>query len=241
MRPRTLRIALVSTLVGLALAAGVLVLGRSQQHTQESAQKATTTARNAQGAAAGAAVTGDRAQKTAGRADRRSAATVKFLQGKQGLPGVPGVNGKLGAPGRPGAQGPPGRPAVLGFTLADVIDGLSPRLVERLPSPGAVAEACGSACVGPRGTDGRDATDAQVDESVARRLPDALTANCGGSCVGPAGQNGADSQVPGPQGATGPAGPSPQPFSFTFTDGTGLAHTCTVDPNVGPTVVQACT
>lgn len=206
MRSKTVHILFVSTLVGLAIAAAVLLVGRSQQHTQAKAEKATTTARKASNDAK------TKAPRTALAKTNKTLHAVKVIQRKQTTILVRQGFAVRGKNGVPGPAGPPGRNAVVPFTLSDVIDGLSPKLTERLPTPAEVADACGSACVGPTGPagqNGRDVTQDMVDAAVAKYC------DAHGQCRGPTGQPGADSQVPGPQGPAGQPGadstvPGPQ-------------------------------
>jgi hypothetical protein len=132
-----------------------------------------------------------------------------------------GPRGLQGGPGPIGLTGPTGK---FPFTLAEIVDNVSPRLVsevkDRLDArlPAALLGVCGGSCNGSNGADGKDVTQAMVDDGLRRILPgivaDALTQNCGGSCKGDPGVPGADSTVPGPAGADstvpgpqGPAGP----------------------------------
>ena len=142
--------------------------------------------------------------RQAGRADRRSKATVKFLRGEQGLPGVRGANGKICAPGPggpPGRRGPQGPPGPVPFTLPDVVAGVSDKLTGRVPTASQVVEACGQSCVGPAGETGgrgeRGDTGPQGDVGPA-------------GPAGPQGPPGADG-APGAPGAPGPAGPQGPP------------------------------
>lgn len=149
---------------------------------------------------------------------------VGILQpGPQGLEGAPGPIGERGPPG------PPGPVAPFPFTLKALIEGVSDQLTG----------VCGGSCVGPRGEQGPTG-------DTGPRGPQGDTGPQGPpgpqGDAGPQGIQGVQGDA-GPQGPAGPQGapgPAPQPFTFVFTDGTGVTHSCTIDPNVGAAVVQAC-
>lgn len=162
-------------------------------------------------------------------------AVASCLGSKPGAPGQPGTPGVAGTPGRPGQSvqglkgdtGPRGPEGPLG----------PPSTV---PGP----QGADSTVPGPTGSDGKNGADGTPGKDGANGADSQVP--------GPQGAAGADSQVPGPQGpqgVQGAAGADGQPgapgrdavsFTFTFTDGTGVTHTCTIDPTVGPGVVQAC-
>jgi hypothetical protein len=117
--------------------------------------------------------------------------------------GKAGVNG---LPGKNGTPGPPGRDATFPFTLAQIIDGLSPKLTDalaaRLPSASDVAQACADACVGAQGERGPAGPKGDPGVQGEQGVP------------GPPGVQG-DPGPPGPQGPPGPPGPpGPSPTQF---------------------------
>lgn len=73
---------------------------------------------------------------------------------------------------------------------------------------------------GPPGEPGRDGADGTAGKPGADGSPGAS----GESVVGPQGPAG----PPGAQGEPGPPGPSPYPFTFTFTDALGNPQTCVI-------------
>lgn len=204
-RSRWLLILAMMVAVAIASFGAVYALDSLRSGTEQNAHTTKVVKKRADRAAKEATAT----RKTAGRADRRSKHIIKFLRGEQGLQGVRGANGKVGAPGPGGPAGPRGPQGPPGpgpnFTLADVVAGLSPKLVATIEDrlPGIVADNCHGSCVGPQGETGPR---------------------------GPAGQDGAQGLQgePGAQGATGPQGPAV--VSWTFVDGTGLSHVCS-DPD----------
>lgn len=149
----------------------------------------------------------------------------------------PGATGQAGQPGRAGEPGPPGISVrgprgPRGARGVQGIPGATP--VPPAPLPGPRGDA------GSTGDPGRPPTSDEILDAV--RTYCAAHDNC-------AGPPGADSTTPGPQGppgadgapgAQGPPGANAQAFTFSFADGTGVTHTCTIDPNAGPGAVQAC-
>lgn len=107
---------------------------------------------------------------------------------------------------------------------------------------------------GPKGDSGKDGKDGVDGRDGAPGSPGPAGAPGKDSTVpgpagqdstlagppGPAGRNGVDSTVPGPVGPPGEPGPpgpagadgtnGQSPSSFTFTDRTGMAYTCTPNP-----------
>lgn len=83
---------------------------------------------------------------------------------------------------------------------------------------------------GPRGQ--RGAKGDKGDEGGTGRQGDrGIEGIDGMTTIGPA----------GPMGADGPPGTPAGPFTFSFTDQAGTVQTCTIDPTIGPSVVQPCT
>jgi hypothetical protein len=148
--------------------------------------------------------------------------------------------GAPGQPGSPGIAGTPGRPGQATQGLQGLIGALGPR-----GPPG--VNGVDSEIPGPKGdtgTAGADgATGATGADSTVAGPQGGVGANGADGATGPVGATGAT----GADGATGPAGPQgPQganaaTFTISFTDGTGVTHTCTIDPTIGPNVTQACT
>lgn len=207
MRRRTFIPLVVSCLFAVLVVIVVLSLSHN---TQTAREKVKTVQRDVKRKADKTQVARtDRTAKVAKRKTDKVARTVKrqvikldrtiTVLGKAGVRGLPGKNGR---------PGPPGRDAVVPFTLADVLDGLSPKLTDRIPTPAQVVDACGSACVGAAGKDGRDGKDAPpvTDSQIDSRL----SAFCAtrNDCVGPAGP---PSTVPGPAGPQGPPGAAGAP------------------------------
>lgn len=235
-------IAIIATmLAGIAVAALVAALsihgGQQDQaakiHTVE--QKATNAGNKA--AAQGKAIT-----KLEIRTVRdHTVLREKQIIGPHGEPGPGGVRGPRGFPGIPGPQGVKGNTGA-SFTRADL-----QILLDHIPD--AVTASCGGSCKGVQGDTGdtgAPGADGANGKPGADGLPGASGADGSPGLAGPPGADGATGpQGPqgvagdvGPTGPQGPAGPAPQPFTFAFTDGTGVNHTCTIDPNVGPGVVQ---
>jgi hypothetical protein len=227
---------------------GVLLYLQAQrgQDASSTAQRATTTAQRAQHAVAGKAPRAAlaRTDRQARQAKRQAVKVQQRLTTVTRT--VHETREVLGLEGKRGATGRPGRDAVVGFTLADVLAGLSPLLTKAVNArideglPDALSEACGGSCVGERGADGKDASAEQIDAAVARHC--APLNDCVSVVPGPKGDPG-DPGAQGPKGdpgADGAPGPPPQPFTISFTDGTGVTHACTIDPNVGPAVTQSC-
>lgn len=167
----------------------------------------------------------------------------KGATGRRGITGQAGRAGRAGAAGRP----PSAREVDAAVARLCARGGCSPSV-----TAGQVADAL-RACVqsgscdalrGPPGTNGADGAEGKPgeppsDAQIAFAVMDYCARNGCGTTPGPAGP-------PGPAGLDGapgtpgaPASP-PQPFTFSFTDGTGVTHSCTVDPNLGPGVTQAC-
>lgn len=134
--------------------------------------------------------------------------------GATGATGGMGERGLAGLAGKDGKDGPEGPAGPAGPQGLQGIAG-----IQGEPGP-----------TGPKGDPGEaGAQGAQGDPGEA-------------AMVGPAGPMGLPGMdgAPGPAGPPGEPGPPPQPFTFSFTDGTGVEHVCTVDPNAGPTVTQPC-
>jgi hypothetical protein len=184
-----------------------------------------------------------------------AAACLRRLNITSGQPGRAGLPGRMGAPGKRGAAGPLGKPGPTGERGGRGARGAPGRSVQGPPGPqGPVGPPCRVAvdpdCKGPPGPQGP-----QGPPGPAGRPPGSGPGTGPGtgpgngqgggppprpSMPGPPGPEG----MPGPPGPAGPPGeaaPPPQPFTMQFTDGTGVTHTCTIDPNLGPTVTQTCT
>ena len=212
MRRRNAGFALAAFVVVVVVAVvGLRLYGNQADMATQTAKNATTTARNAQSAVKDKAPKADLAE-TDKRARSAKKAAVKVRHDLTVVTRVVhetrtvlGLEGKRGAPGRNG------RDAVLTFTLADVLAGLSPKLTEvltdRLPTPAQVADACGQACVGSPGADGRDGREgpaSTVPGPPGPVGPQGVQGDVGPA--GPQGPPGADSTVPGPPGPQGPPG-----------------------------------
>lgn len=125
-------------------------------------------------------------------------------QGPRGFIGPVGPTGKDGRDGRDGKEGRPGEPGDDGESIkGDPGD------------PGAPGTPGAPGGPGPKGDPGADATDEQVDASVAEWC------SARGDCIGPAGPEG----PPGPAGAPGvvntaisPACSEPAPVALTTFD-----------------------
>lgn len=122
--------------------------------------------------------------------------TITVL-GKAGVNGLPGKNGR---------PGPPGRDAIVPFSLRDVLDGLSPKLVETVTDrlPAAVSALCDGSCDGPQGDRGPQG------EQGPKGDPGPPGPQGDPGPAGPPGPAGADG-APGPQGPAGPPGPQGPP------------------------------
>lgn len=108
--------------------------------------------------------------------------------------------------------GPKGDPGTPGKDGANGLDSTVPGPAGKDGANG--ADGAASTVPGPPGVNGKDGLNG-ADSTVP-------------GPPGADGKDGADSTVPGPQGEPGETGPSPT--SFTFTDKTGTAYTCTPDP-----------
>lgn len=150
---------------------------------------------------------------------------------------------QVGILGNPGMRGPRGLPGLGLEPTQAALDAAVTRYCannacSKPPTTEqvyAAIQACADAggCRGPSGVagkDGRDAppvTDQQLDASTARYC------DAHGGCSGPQG-------VPGVNGVDGAPGTPAGPFTFSWDDLNGRTHVCSVDPTLGPAVVQPC-
>ena len=224
-------------LVLVIASAQLFVLATRSESTQDSAMKATTTAKKAAGGVATNKRAADVAKQTAvdakvktdkvsRRVDRQVIKldrTITVL-GKAGVNGLPGRTGSVGPPGITGAEGPAGR---VPFTLQDLVDRLPPSIA------------------GPPGRDGLNVTDTQAFEAMVAYC--ATRNNCKGdpgaqgppgeasTVPGPPGPQGEPSTVPGPPGETGPQGPQGEASTVPGPPGPQG------EPGVTTTVLVVCT
>lgn len=214
MHSRTRRAALIAVFLVAVFGAGVIAVYalNSLNDDANTAQRKATTVERKAAVAKTAADRNGRKLNTVARDQRRVERIIVQKQiavrGPNGLQGGPGPIGKTGPAG---PQGPPGTAP---FSLTDVLNGLSPRLVtavtDRLPS--ALQTLCNGTCDGPAGEKGATGDQGPVGDQG----PQGVRGDTGPQ--GPA----------GPPGAAGPAGPPVT--SWTFTDATGQTQSCS-DPD----------
>jgi hypothetical protein len=193
--------------------------------------------------------------------DRATVRCFNRLNLESGQPPVKpgkGATGRRGTAGQAGRTGATGRPPTVREVDAAVARLCAHGACSLPVTAGQVADAV-RACVqsgdcdalkgppGPRGTDGAVGADGKPgeppsDAQIAVAVMDYCARNGCGTTPGPPGPPGAAGLdgTPGPPGPPGADAPPPQPFTFAFTDGTGVTHTCTIDPAAGPTVTQTC-
>lgn len=223
----------VLSFLALLAAAVLLLVSCNVSSTHDTAQEAKSAGQQADRQSTTATRKADRSQQL-------NAATVRCLTKRTRLavarclkvqPGAPGQPGPPGQPGTPGSQGGRGLPGLRGLPGPQGPRG------DQGPQGLPCAISVSPDCQGPAGADGRVGPQGErgpKGETGAEGPPGPKGEPGSGGPPGPAGP-------PGGNGTDGAPGPGPQPFTFSFTDGTGTTHVCSIDPTLGPGPVQACT